>query len=298
MVNPAGASPLRFGPGGIPKLAARRDSLAGIERVRLVGLECMELEFVRRVSMSQAKAKQVKALADKLDVSLSVHAPYYINLNSADIGIVEASKRRLMEAATVGSWCGAKSVAFHAGSYMGATPAEAFRQIKKHLRDARMRLKGEGIEIQLRPETSGRRTQFGTVEEIIQLSAEVEDVMPCIDFAHLHAYAGSVNALDDFNRVLEKVKRGLGKAALADMHIHVSGIRFGDKGERGHINLAESDLNYQELMRALKEFSVGGRLICESPDREADALLLKKSYDSARTATGQGARRRTPCQSN
>jgi len=281
MVKAGEIPPLRFGPGGIPKRAARRDSLAGIERVRHVGLDCLELEFVRRVSMGPAKAQQVKALAEKLDVLLSVHAPYYINLNSADSGIVEASKRRLIDAATVGSWCGAKSVAFHAGSYMGASAAKAFRRIKKHLRDVRVRLKKEGIQVQLRPETSGRKTQFGTVEEVIQLSSELENIMPCIDFAHLHAYAGSVNAFEDFSRVLEKIKLGLGKAALADMHIHVSGIRFSGKGEREHINLAKSDLNYWELMKALKEYSVGGRLICESPDREADALLLKKSYDSA-----------------
>lgn len=278
---PAKKTPLlRFGPGGVPRRAEKRDSLAGMERVRRVGLDCMELEFVRRVSMGESKAAEVKTLAEKLDVSLSVHAPYYINLNSSDSDTLEASGQRLFAAASVGSLCGAQSVAFHAGSYMDQSPARTLRKIRKQLASVQKRCNKSGIRIQLRPETSGRRSQFGTVDEILSLCADLEHVMPCIDFAHLHSYEGKMNGYDEFASVLEKIRSRLGAGALNDMHIHVSGIRFGLKGELEHLNLADSDFNYRDLMRALKDFSVGGRIVCESPDREVDALLLKKFYKS------------------
>jgi deoxyribonuclease-4 len=273
---------LMFGPAGVPKKARRRDSEAGIERVKSVGLDCMELEFVRGVSMGEAKADSVKAVAENLGISLSVHAPYYINLNSDDSKIIKASKRRLFEAARIGALCGAKGVAFHPGYYMGASSASALRKVKKHLRELVKECRSEGIEICLRPETTGKPSQFGRLDEILALSETVDGVMPCVDFAHLHAYEGKANSYDEFSCVLETIRSRLGSDSLVDMHIHASGIHYGQKGELKHLNLAESDLKYVALLRALRDFNVGGCLICESPDREADALMLKKRYGRIR----------------
>ena len=269
---------LLFGPAGVPEHAAKRDSESGIERVREIGLDCMELEFVRGVSMGEKKAAQVMATAEEHGVSLTVHAPYYINLNSPDPIKVKASQKRILDSARIGALCGAASVAFHAGYYMGESPAKTFRKIRKHLREVVRMRKGEGISIQLRPETTGKRSQFGNLSEVIALGAELEGVSPCIDFAHLHAYKGKVNTFEEFADVLETIKRELGADALADMHIHTSGIHFGEKGELKHLNLEESDLDYVALLRALKSFGVGGRLICESPNREADAIMMQDKY--------------------
>jgi deoxyribonuclease-4 len=139
-------------------------------------------------------------------------------------------------------------------------------------------LRREGVDIRLRPETSGRASQFGTLDEVIALSAELDGMAPCIDFAHLHAYAGAMNSYDEFAGVLETIRRELGAEALADMHIHTSGIHYGSKGELNHLNLDESDLDYVALLRALKSFGVGGKLICESPNREADAIVMKEKH--------------------
>ncbi len=285
------ASSLLFGPAGVPKRAARRDSEAGIVRIRQVGLDCMELEFVRGVSMGEQKAARVRAAASRLGVSLSVHAPYYINLNSRDSEIVNASKKRLLDAARIGALCGARSVAFHPGFYMGESPTAAFRRVKKHLAEVVRECKAEGIEIQLRPETTGKPSQFGHIEEVLALSAELEGVLPCVDFAHLHAYEGGMNTYDEFAAALDKVGLALGMPALEDMHIHASGIRFGRRGELEHLNLAESDFDYTALLRALKDFSVRGRLVCESPDREADALLMQRKYRRIRAKRAPRARR-------
>jgi len=270
--------PLFFGLAGVPKKAARRDSEAGISRIEKVGLDCMELEFVRGVSMGEEKAANVKTVAERHGIALTVHAPYYINLNSGDSKIIKASKKRLFDTARIGALCGAASVAFHPGYYMGESPLKTHRRIKRHLREVRKACNGEGIGIQLRPETTGKSSQFGRLEEILALSAEIEGILPCVDFAHLYAYDGGMNSYDDFAVVLEKIRSELGRESLRDMHMHVSGIHFGPKGEIKHLNLEESDLDYVSLLRALKDFSVGGRLICESPDRELDALLMKKKY--------------------
>ncbi len=280
---------LLFGPAGVPEHATGRDSEAGIARVKHVGLDCMEVEFVRGVSMGDEKAERVKAAAEKAGISLSVHAPYYINFNSHERAIVKASKERLFEAARVGALCGAKSVAFHPGFYMGDQPARTYREVKKQLSEVLRRCRAAGIHIQLRPETTGKPSQFGRLDEVLALSAELDGgVLPCVDFAHLHAYDGQNNSYDEFAAILDRIGSELGRSALADMHIHASGIRFGQKGEVEHLNLDESDLNYVALLKALKDFSVGGRVVCESPDREADALMMKAAFKRIRGKKGKG----------
>ena len=46
----------------------------------------MELAFVRRVAMGEKTAAKVREMAEGLGVTLSVHSPYYINLNAAEAG--------------------------------------------------------------------------------------------------------------------------------------------------------------------------------------------------------------------
>ena len=141
-------------------------------------------------------------------------------------------------------------------------------------------LKQENNQVWIRPEVMGKPSQFGTVEEILHLCQELEGVAPCLDFAHWHARTGAFNSYREFAAVLQQVDDWLGRAALDDMHLHVSGIHYGAKGERNHLNLRESDLNYIELLQALRDYEVKGLLICESPNLEEDALLLQETYNS------------------
>ena len=124
----------------------------------------------------------------------------------------------------------------------------------------------------------GKRTQFGTLEEVLALSSEIEGVMPCLDFSHMHARAGNENSYSEFMTILSKVEEALGKEGLSNMHMHVSGIEYDRNGEKKHLTLKESDFNYPELLRAFKEFEIRGLVICESPVLEEDALLLRKTY--------------------
>lgn len=270
---------LLFGTGGIPRSTKGTGSISGIKRIRELGLDCMELEFVQGVRMSEKGAKNVLEAANNEDVALSVHAPYYINLNSYEEKKLKASLERIYDAAKIGSLCGAESIVLHAGFYQKSSKQNTFESISKALKELTGQLKDEGIQAVLRPETMGKRTQFGTLEEVLALSAEIEGVMPCLDFCHLHAREGKENSYSEFMDILSGVEEYLGKEGLSNMHMHVSGVEYGTNGEKRHLTLKESDLNYPELMKALKEFKARGRIILESPIMEQDALMLREIYN-------------------
>ncbi len=272
---------LIFGTAGVPRSTKASNSVAGIARVReLGGLDCMELEFVQGVRMSEKVAVNVLEAARRENIALSVHAPYYINLNSSEEEKLKASMERIYQAARIGSLCGAESIVLHAAFYQKSSREAAYQNVSKALSELAGRLRGgESIDAVLRPETMGKRAQFGTLDEVLSLSEEIEGgVMPCLDFSHLHAREGKENSYPEFTSILSKVEDALGKEGLANMHMHVSGIEYDRNGEKKHLTLKESDFNYPELMKALKEFEVKGLVICESPIMEEDALLLKRTY--------------------
>jgi deoxyribonuclease-4 len=266
---------LIFGTAGIPLSSKIPSTMEGVERLRELGLGALEVEFVRGVKMGEKAAQELDRTAKKQGIALSVHAPYYINLNSHDDKKIKDSKQRIFQAAFIGRMFHAHGIVFHPAFYQESTPSEVYLRVKEGLTEILARL-GEGIT--LRPETTGKRSQFGDLDEILGLCREVPGCSPCIDFAHLHARTGKVNSYDEFLSVLERVEETLGREALQDMHIHVSGISYGKGGEIKHLNLEESDFCYPELLRALSQKKVQGMVICESPNLEEDALLLKKTY--------------------
>lgn len=272
---------LCFGTGGTPISSAKPDTLSGIERIRWLGLDNMELEFVRGVRMSGELAAEVKAKAAELDVKLSAHGPYFINLNSQEKPKVKASVERILSTARVGHLAGASTITFHAAYYMKQEPSIVYPVVLERLKGILSVLRDEGNPVEVRPETTGKGTQFGTLDEIISLSQEIGGVLPCIDFSHLHARSGGkFNSFNEFREVLSKLEEGLGREILSNMHCHVQGIAYTEKGERSHMALEESDFNYVELLRAFREFKVKGLVVCESPNLEVDALLLKKTYEN------------------
>lgn len=271
---------LLFGPAGIPISAKAPSTTAGIERVAELGLGCMELEFVQGVRMSEATALSVGRLAKSKGIALSAHGPYFINLNAKEPEKIVASKQRILQTARIAHLCGAKSIVFHAAFYLNNLPAVVYNVVKKHLAEIVTELRSENNRVWIRPEVTGKGNQFGTLDEVIRLSTEIEGVAPCIDFAHWHARTGKFNSYSEFIAILEQVGRELGRQALDDMHIHVSGIAYGKQGESKHLNLKESDFNYVEFVKALIDYKVKGLVVAESPNLEEDALLLQETYRS------------------
>ncbi|MDO8642142.1 MAG: TIM barrel protein [Candidatus Woesearchaeota archaeon] len=277
-------STLHFGTAGMPSSTNKTsgfNTANGIRRVKELGLGCMELEFVRSVNISKERAPEVRNAAQETGVALTCHGQYFINLNSIDAAKQKASVERVLNAARIASLCGAWSMCFHAGFFLGQEPAKVHEKIKKTMKDIVATLKDEGHTLWIRPETTGKPTQFGSIYELVQLSTELEQVLPCIDFAHLHAREGKLNTRSEWEEVLALIEKKLGKEALKQMHIHLNGIVYGPKGEKHHVNLDDpaSDFKYKELLGVLKEYKVAGTVTCESPDTQGDALILKNTYE-------------------
>ncbi|NJE30458.1 hypothetical protein E3E38_05265 [Thermococcus sp. 18S1] len=274
---------LRFGTAGIPISTPKRSTIDGIAHVRNLGLDAMELEFVRGVNLKPELAKKIKYVARKHDILLTAHAPYYINLNAAEKSKVEASKKRIIQSAERLHDAGGWSVVFHAGYYLKQDPGKVYEKIRGEIKDIVKNLQDRGIEVWVRPELTGKPTQFGDLREIVKLSEEIEMVLPTIDFAHCHARnVGKFNTAEEWREMLSFMEDRLGREALDNMHIHISGINYTSKGERNHLNLQESDMNWEDLLRVLKEFRVKGVVISESPNIEGDAILMKKKYEEIR----------------
>lgn len=272
---------LLFGTAGTPISSAGSDSLSGIKRIHELGLGCMELEFVRGVKMKEETARKVSVLAKELDIGLSVHAPYYINLNGEGETRLK-SRERILNSARIGSICGASCVVVHAGFIQKDTREAAYEKIKKELIQIREQMMCEGLSIALRIETMGRNSQFGSLDEVLAIT-EVAGVLPCIDFSHLHAVNGKNNSPEEFTQILSSIENKLGSEGLNDMHIHVSGIEYSQKGEKNHLELEKSDFNFRELTAAFSDFDIRGMVICESPNLEVDALKLKTEYEKSRS---------------
>jgi deoxyribonuclease IV len=272
---------LIFGTAGIPISAKGLGTITGITAVKELGLGAMELEFVRNINISEQETAKVYEAAKANGVTLTCHASYFINLNSKDSKIIDASRNRLLKAAKIAALSGAWSVCVHAAYYLQMEKEAVYQQVKKQIASVVNALKENGLNIWVRPETPGKKSQFGSLQESLRLSNELESVMPCIDFAHMHAIEGKNNSYNEFASILSEVEKSLGKDALENMHIHMSGINYTDKGERNHLELESSDMNYTALMAAFKDFKIKGVVISESPNIESDALLLQKVYKRA-----------------
>jgi len=183
-----------------------------------------------------------------------------------------------MHTARIAALFGGESVVFHPAFYLGDPPDKVLATAKKHLGKTVDRLRKEGNKVLLRPEVTGKTSQLGTMEEILSLSSELQGVAPCLDFAHWHARTGKANSYAEFEAILDQLEQELGKKSLDNMHIHLSGIAYGRHGEIRHLDLEESDLQYVELLKVLKERGAKGLVICESPNLEQDALLLHQTY--------------------
>jgi len=273
---------LYFGVAGVPESCSDDSSLKGLDCLLATGLEAMELEFVKGLKMSFETASRLQKKAQQQKIRLSAHAPYFINLNTEDSTKRMQSQDLLLKSLRLAAAAGATELVFHAGYYGSRGPGETYETIKNSLAEVMSMARAERIPTRLRIETMGKRKQFGSLDEVLNLCRELEGLYPCLDFAHIFAREGRVNSYRDFFQVLNKVEKKLGSRALKTSHIHISGVHYNQTGELRHLNLGESDFRYEEWLQALDDAGVRGTIICESPSLEADALMLKNLYHSLR----------------
>jgi len=266
---------LLFGTAGVPLCTKKQETISGIIEVYKLKLDCMELEFVNGVKMGSTTANLVRKKKEEVGISLSVHAPYYINLNSKDEQKKQASIYRIIQSVEIGKKCGADRVTFHPAFYSGDNPKTCFKNVVSSFETI---LKSVGNDIKIAPETAGKVSSFGSLEELLALCREFPDLSICLDFAHLYARTcGDINSFGRFVSILEKVEKNI-PGYLNDIYVHVSGIEYGLKGETRHLSFADSHFNWKDLLQAFEYLKVKGLVICESPNLENDALMIQEYY--------------------
>lgn len=267
---------LNFLTAGIPSDA--KDYSNAFLKLDTHNLDGLEVEFVHGVRYSDTTRKFILDRNNKL---ITHHGPYYINLNAKEEEKIEASIKRVLDTARAGADLGAYSITYHAAFYLGdSSETVTKKMIERHQKIIEI-LDKENIDIWVRPETTGKKSQWGTLDEIIELSKNCKNVLPCIDFAHIHAREnGQFNTYDEFCKILDTLSKNLGQVALDNFHGHMAGIEYGPKGEKKHLIFEEADFNYKDLLKALKKFDVKGAIVCESPNIEVDTKIIKDYYSS------------------
>jgi deoxyribonuclease IV len=272
-----------FGTVGSPKSTPKKPggSIGSIMRLKELNLGALELGWVQSVRVSEATCADIKTACGEQGILISVHAPYFINLNATDEEWPK-SRKRLMDAALYGNLAGATDIIFHPGSYFGQPVEEVLERSIARLRGCVDELRAAGNPVTLRPETMGKIAMLGSLEDTLQMSQAIPGVEPCLDFAHLHARAGdgSMNSKAEWLQTLRDYAAALGEDSLKRLHIHLSGIEYGAKGEKNHLPIEESDFDLTALFEALYELDCAGRILCESPAMEDDALIMQQRWKS------------------
>jgi deoxyribonuclease-4 len=279
------AQTFRIGTVGSPISTPKKPggSQGAIQQMRSLGLQALELGWVQAVRVSEETCAIIKNESQIQDIAISVHAPYYINLN-ADDEEWPKSRKRLMDAAYYGNLAGATDIIFHPGSYFEQPSAVVLEKAIPRLAECVQEIRAAGNPVVLRPETMGKSAMLGSLADTITMSNNIPGVLPCLDFAHLHARSGGKeNSKTEWLAQLKLVGDSLGKESLKKLHIHISGIEYSPKGEKNHLPFKESDFKLAELLEALVEMDCAGRILCESPIMEEDALYIQELLNKAQT---------------
>lgn len=274
---------MHFGTVGSPKSTPPKPggSVGAVKQIAALGLNALELGWVQSVRVSEETCAVIKAASLEQDIKISVHAPYFINLNADEIEWPK-SRKRLWDAAYFGFLAGATDIVFHPGSYFGNSPEEVMKCALPRLKGLVDELKAKKVFVTLRPETMGKQAMLGSLRDTLIMSKEIEGVAPCLDFAHLFARSGDgkPNDRESWQMMVDEYIKYMGLESLKHFHIHLSGIEYGLKGEKKHLPVRESEFNIKELFQALKNAHCEGRILCESPILEEDALYFKELWNS------------------
>ncbi|MDR1620658.1 MAG: TIM barrel protein [Clostridiales bacterium] len=283
---------IRFGPAGNSASfynAGHKSTLEMPAWVAAMSLNAFEYSFGRGVRLSDKLAGEIGEKAKEYDVQLSVHMPYYINLATDDPEKQANTKRYFLQSMRAARFIGATRGVFHPGTAGAATGPQRRAAFERAYQLFRSFLK-EFAELEdfqgftLCPETMGKLNQLGDLDEILAICNLDKQLLPCIDFGHLHCRGlGAINTIHDYAAILDKTEKVLGVARARNMHIHFSKIEFTKAGERMHRTFAEEGYgpDFAPLLELLAERRYTPIIICESNGTMAeDALVMKKFYEN------------------
>lgn len=263
-----------LGPGGNCVTAKDRSTLGSFQRLAELKLNSQELEFVRKVYLTEKTAQEVGERARELGLNLTTHAQYAINLCSQAKPVQEASKRMIFEAAKISDIVGSEALAIHAAYYSGLTPEQAFNTLKENFQEILDKMKQAGIKkIRLGVEVSAKESAFGPLEEVVRFCKEV-DAIPYIDWCHIYARNnGKIDYADIFDK-LEVLKLDCIFSHFSNSKYNVNSKKFMDV----HVPM-DSHPPFEPLAKEILERKIDINIVSESPVLEQDSLKMKKVFE-------------------
>lgn len=277
---------IKFGPSGNSDIFYQQGHKSSLEMpawLRDMGLDAYEYSFGRGIRIKEATARALGENAKAQQITVSVHAPYYINLATPDPDKRRNSINYIVNSVIAADWMGANRVVVHPGVPGKKDRREALEMAKEVLAEALEEIDRLGLGyISLCPETMGKKNQLGTIDEIMELCSLDKRLIPAIDFGHIHARGeGAINGKEDYARILDALEFSLKDERASSFHMHFSRIEFTSAGESRHWNLKDVQYGpeFEPLAELLVERKLQPTVICESKGMMAeDALQLKKIY--------------------
>lgn len=278
---------IRFGPAGNSASfygEGYKSSLDMPGWLQKKGLNAYEYQCSRGVNIGEESARKLGQLASENGISLSIHAPYYINLAAAEPDLREKTRNHMMKSLWAARWMGARVVVFHPGSGKKDSRNDSLKRARLFLEDISKQALDEGFgDIFLAPETMGKKSLLGSLDEVLDLCCVNLNIIPAIDFGHLHSISqGGLVEEEKFSFVFERVESVLGKGAFKRMHIHFSPVEYTAAGEKRHRTTRDTGFgpDFTPLARQLVRHSAEFTVICESDGLQAeDALIYKSIYE-------------------
>lgn len=246
-------------------------------------LDCFEYQCGRGVKISEDAARLLGKNADEYNISLSVHAPYYISLSSTDEQKRKNSVEYILQTLRAASFMNADRIVVHSGSCGSITRREALALASDTLKAALKAADDNGFgDIHICPEAMGKVKQLGNVDEVIKLCSLDERLIPTMDFGHINAMTlGGLKEKADFEAVFDAIENKLGKERAQSFHIHYSRIEYTNAGEKKHRTYSETEFEpeFEPIAQIMAERGAAPRIICESAGTQTkDAEELKRLY--------------------
>lgn len=279
---------IKFGPAGNDKLfydEGHKSTIEAPEWLNKMGLNAFEYSFGKGVLLKDETAITIgKAMKEK-GISVSVHAPYFINFANPDDEMAEKSYNYVLNSLHKLQLLGGNRCVIHVGSCGKMQREDAIKLVADRLKILVKKVKDAGFEnMFLCIETMGKQAQIGTYKEIVDLCKIDDMIMPTFDFGHINAVTGgTLKAKEDFEKIFDYCFENLGEFRTKNVHIHFSKIEYSSKGEVKHLTFEDSIYGpeFKPLSMVLKERRYTPVIICESKEVMAqDALKMKNIYEN------------------
>src|SRR3972149_3057885 len=227
------------------------------------------------VARDYEELEELGRIAKELDIQMSLHAPYYMDLADVD-GLAEKSRDAILWGSLLAHAVQGTTVVAHLGRYGGLAPTEALEKIRENLSIVRQRMDAANLSPLLGVEASGLQEVVGSLDEILYLGNSIKGVVPVLNFAHLHAREGGIlRRPEDFAMILEKAQR----FAIGPFHAHFSGVEREGGNEVRYTPIKKGDLRFEPLAECLLGDSYDVTLISSSPLLEHDAMYMRVIFD-------------------